>query len=628
MNFRDPNLQFALQGKILPALASSRGVIAYLLEILKAIECTPTPTPPAAAPAEPPANVPSAGYRCRPYLDLGGAMHAIEVVESKRLVRRDCYDHIWPLIFDKMKTDKRVALKGTPGIGKSVFGFFALRELILNNRDCHTVVYWDKQNVTMFSTDTHYTEKFGLNMRADIGGVHWSIGMWEPNERALLSEVLMPEDIYVIHDPAEGFLDGGLRRTANRLLVIVSFGHALLGKWYTKGGHPRFSLTMPFFSEDEIMANKANLFFQKTDMVWDEQRVKHNYSRFGGSIRHWGMRNEEEAWDELKAKVREVARTDGSNIIERTTNHKESIVHLDVDFDIAKPLYPAEDHNLFDDGRQYILASTGIAREFAAALKDLGSAELRRFMGAIKGGRGAEGLYGLLFELFAHDFLRHVKGDVNIRVVRKDGKNKNQYATVKLPVGDNLLIFPSAEARGIAEAADNAKLKVGTYIQPESGSFPTFDAAVVVPGRIVGLKEKFVGLLLQMTVSGATGLRRKPKHVVRQYMRKDMHTALEATIEGFSGNCISVTTFCVPAACFHPFLFQMETNKDSDQEIPSNRQPDFQFVIEIPDGLRLKATKTPVGEIHGASGRTHRYLFRHDKPKRVKVQRIQETEDD
>ena len=77
----------------------------------------------------------------------------------------------------------------------------------------------------------------------------------------------------------------------------------------------------------------------------------------------------------MEAKVREVARTDGSNIIQRTTNHKGSIVHLDVDFDIAKPLYPTEDHNRFD-GRQYILASTGIAGEFAEALKDLGSAGL------------------------------------------------------------------------------------------------------------------------------------------------------------------------------------------------------------------------------------------------------------
>ena len=48
-----------------------------------------------------------------------------------------------------------------------------------------------------------------------------AIGRWEPNKRALLEEVLMPKDIYVIHDLAEGFLDGGLKRTANCLLVFV-----------------------------------------------------------------------------------------------------------------------------------------------------------------------------------------------------------------------------------------------------------------------------------------------------------------------------------------------------------------------------------------------------------------------
>ena len=94
-------------------------------------------------------------------------------------------------------------------------------------------------------------------MQEEIRGVQWSIGVWKPDERALFEALLL-----VIHDPAEGFLDRGLKRTANRLLVIVSFGHALLSKWNTKGGHSRVSLTMPCFSEDEIMANKANLFFQ------------------------------------------------------------------------------------------------------------------------------------------------------------------------------------------------------------------------------------------------------------------------------------------------------------------------------------------------------------------------------
>lgn len=36
-----------------------------------------------------------------------------------------------------------------------------------------TLVYWDNELATMFSTDTHYTDKFGLGTGEEIGGVHW-----------------------------------------------------------------------------------------------------------------------------------------------------------------------------------------------------------------------------------------------------------------------------------------------------------------------------------------------------------------------------------------------------------------------------------------------------------------------
>lgn len=44
----------------------------------------------------------------------------------------------------------------------------------------------------------------------------------------------------------------------------------------------------------------------------------------------------------------------------------------------------------------------------------------------------------------------------------------------------------------------------GTNIMPESNTFPTYDAAVVVPASAMGLAGQNVGLLLQMTVSDAT----------------------------------------------------------------------------------------------------------------------------
>ena len=170
-------------------------------------------------------------------------------------------------------------------------------------------------------------------MQAEIGGAQWFYGTWEPDERSLNTEVLIPDDIYVVHDPREDFLDAGTERRARRLLIILSFGHALVSQWNTKGGRPRFTATMPRFREHGIAFNKANLFFQKTNVAWDDARVKQLYSRFGGTIRHWGVNTESGAWEEMLAKVEESARNNGANIIIRKTNHRESIVHIDVDFD-------------------------------------------------------------------------------------------------------------------------------------------------------------------------------------------------------------------------------------------------------------------------------------------------------
>ena len=104
INFRD--LPVALKGKILPGTRESIALVAPILEILVATERHPQ-----AAAATATSATESNGYRCRPYLDLSGAKNASETVEGRRLVRRDCYDHMLPLILDKMKTDKRLSSK-------------------------------------------------------------------------------------------------------------------------------------------------------------------------------------------------------------------------------------------------------------------------------------------------------------------------------------------------------------------------------------------------------------------------------------------------------------------------------------------------------------------------------------
>ena len=254
-----------------------------------------------------------------------------------------------------------------------------------------------------------------------------------------------------------------------------------------------------------------------------------------------------------------------------------------------------------------------------------GTQQLRAFMQGVKSEKGVEALYGILFEVHAHKILRDGNRDLKIRVVRRDGKDKNVFAETKLPIlPGQLLRFPGREASGLTNVILQQSSIDGTYIMPESSSFPTYDAAVVVDGPSVGLSAKKVGLLLQMTVSGASSLRRQPEHIVRQYMRKEMHKELAKSIS-FSMSDPAVTTFCVPDVCFHPFLFQMESKKDEDVEVQS--QPEFQFVIEIPDFAVLPRQKfqstVTVDQIHGASGRTHRYMLRSEQPqKKQKVEEI------
>ena len=115
-----------------------------------------------------------------------------------------------------------------------------------------------------------------------------------------------------------------------------------------------------------------------------------------------------------------------------------------------------------------------------------------------------------------------------------------------------------------------------------------------------------------MTVSGASGLRRLPKHSVKQYVRHDLEKAVRTLVKDFEGPCI--TAFCVPTVCFQPFLFQLEECKQT--ETATKKQPSYQFVIEIPDFIKLPQppANRPLNVIHGASGQMHRYELRSTRP--------------
>ena len=201
---------------------------------------------------------------------------------------------------------------------------------------------------------------------------------------------------------------------------------------------------------------------------------------------------------------------------------------------------------------------------------------------------------------------------MNLRVARYDGKNKNIYASTVLPIRTQQR-FTGQDGAVLTEQFRHGSVELGTYFQPESSTFPTYDAITTVPGEAVGLPDqKSVALLLQMTVSGASGLRRLPKHSVKSYVRHDLENAVHALVKDFEGPC--TTAFCVPAVCFQPFLFQLEECKETDTA--TKKQPSYQFVIEIPDFIKLPKppANRPLNIIHGASGQVHRYELRSTRP--------------
>lgn len=335
---------------------------------------------------------------------------------TERVVRRECYDHLLPIIEGKLSENINVGVEGTPGIGKTVFGLFVLRSFVEKDR---SVVYWDGKQATLFTKDEKFIELFGLAETCNLRGAEWHWGAWMPTKQELV-EVLLFEDIYVIHDPAPDFLLGGSEPLANNLVIILSFGHALLSYWATKGnGIPEFSATMPVFAYDEILANKNNLFHGK---AMTNERLTRLHMRFGGSIRHWAKPSEDVAWQELEAKILDVAKN-GSNITKRTPQHRGSIVHVAVDFDGNRPIFPNGGHNTFKP-EGFILGSVGLTNLFSESMAGLGKDQLKVFMNSVKGEKGAEAVYGILFEKHAHEVLRRPDTNLNIRVVRHDGRNK------------------------------------------------------------------------------------------------------------------------------------------------------------------------------------------------------------
>jgi len=133
-------------------------------------------------------------------------------IETKRVVIRDCYNHLLPLVVDAMKRGERVLVTGSPGIGKGLFGLVLLRTVLFSNildasplaqtQAFHTAVYWNNELVTAISRSEAYKEKYGLNQEYELASKEkLFMGSWNVSCSSL-DNLLVEKEIAVVHDPA------------------------------------------------------------------------------------------------------------------------------------------------------------------------------------------------------------------------------------------------------------------------------------------------------------------------------------------------------------------------------------------------------------------------------------------
>ena len=559
--------------------------------------------------------------------------------KTDTIVNRQCYKHLLPQIHNHLldETGYVAAITGSPGIGKSVFGVLLIRHYLQQKLP---VLYWERDNVYMFSFDEQAKSYFGLVEFADFDlyghdskekamcylyAARWKLDSYNPRWELFFASDFIT-DMVVIHDPKKDDMRvADEQMNIDRLVYILSHGHSLISHWNSKGGGPDKRFYLPLWSKEEIQGSLSLLKRQdKKGTTITSDQVERLYTRFGGCIRGWLVQDQESFWDELVAKAKEVARNYGDNVLERNTSSRGSVIHMFVEFDRELQPCPFNDKggvdamsveedrrfNQFDDYK-YVFGSDEILNVLDQELVNKSDEAIKLALRSWASVPGFENVYGALYELRCHRIFENNTGNLKLRmrvVYSDDSKNTDQTYQVHFPKLMSTKRFKSNDPSVLEEGT--CSFGKGTYLWPWSSNFPTYDSAVVVDGEIFGLPG-VVGLLFQMTVSGANGLPRRPKHSVKQHIRQKFHRAFQT--QNIPGYKTSYTVFVVPSECFEKFTFQQECIMGGTDDTAASVQPKFQLVFEMEDVFTYKRT-SPRGSqdagldiAPGSRKRVHRY---------------------
>eukprot|EP00980_Cylindrotheca_fusiformis_P026664 scaffold16847_cov68-Cylindrotheca_fusiformis.AAC.1 len=386
-----------------------------------------------------------------------------------------------------------------------------------------------------------------------------------------------------------------------RLVVILSYGHGLIDLWHSKDSPIDLELFLPLWTFDEASGVSPLL------PVKPGHSCEDLFYKYGGCIRGWLERSKMEKG--LVAKVEDVVKKNGDDLLKRTTTPRGSIVHLHVEFDKLKPIRklsasPAQDKdqdkdalmgkfNTFgDSGTKYVFGSQFIIETVNKTIAEAGEDSLKRCIQTWSFQPGFESIYGGLFELRCHcAFTRIGRNPLKVKAKRvfKDDDAETESFEIDMPKF-SVVRFSGNDPERLNTQDFQDSMKPGSYFWPYSSNFPSYDAIAIVNGGTVGMdnNNQPAALLVQMTVSGATNLPRRPRHEVKQRIRTKFDSVFAARVSEYQKNS-AITTFVVPEECFGPFLFQKESVKKGEE---AKTQPDWQLVIVMPNLFSLNnATK-------------------------------------
>ena len=237
--------------------------------------------------------------------------------------------------------------------------------------------------------------------------------------------------------------------------------------------------------------------------------------------------------------------------------------------------------------------------------------------------RGFEGIYGGLFEWRCHRiFGKSARAPLQLKAKRVFHDDSEMETFIMALPELSVARYCGHDPECLQNQAFQPWMKPYSYFWPRSSNLPSYDAATIVEGGTVGLNHNHpVALLLQMTVSGATGLPRRPDHEVKQDVRKKFDAVFEEKVAGYQKGS-AITTFVVPTECFDPFQFQPETvMKGGEDTEARNEQPPWQLVIEMPNLFSLSEnTKRylEIPEVAKANKPKQRYSLRPHKKRSLK----------